>query len=288
MKQVKITNSADFHCLDELDRNYMDLCLCHCGMENCTPGHYFGPGKRTEYIIHYIQSGSGVYLRKRHTYHLSAGDAFLIWPGENIYYHADTDTPWSYAWIAFNGIKADFFTEYAGFTKSSPVIHFEDGSFFGREIQNILDTKTLTYTNELLRQSYFWKILSEIISGSDKASRKDYDYPVNTYVNQAADFIRANYNRQIHIADIAEYIGISRSYLTSNFKNILKMSPQRFLQNCRMNKARDLLKSTGLSISEIAAQVGYDDALAFSKIFKKEYGTSPTQYRQNSNTLLEL
>ncbi len=283
MNRTKIIDTANFKFLEDMDHNYMDLCLHHCGHQNCDPGHTFGPGKRTEYIIHCVQNGYGIFVSKEKTYHLTQGDTFLICPGEKVYYAADSEHPWSYSWIAFRGMKVERFLHHTGYSDANPILHLDDASFFFDTVNKILDTTALTYTNELKRQSYLLDLFSLLVENSRaKSSQKVwYDYPVNTYVNQAASFIRRNYYKQIRIADVAEYVGINRSYLTSSFQKILKTSPQKFLQNCRMTQAADLLKSTEDSITAIAHHVGYADPLAFSKIFKKEYGLSPRQYRQS-------
>ena len=58
------------------------------------------------------------------------------------------------------------------------------------------------------------------------------------------------------------------------------MSPQEFLINIRMERAAELLTSTALPVNEVAAKVGYSDALAFSKKFKENYNLSPKSYRE--------
>lgn len=53
----KFTNSARYKCLEYLKKHSVDLYLCYCGMEECDPGHYYGPTSRSEYLIHYVLSG---------------------------------------------------------------------------------------------------------------------------------------------------------------------------------------------------------------------------------------
>jgi AraC family transcriptional regulator of arabinose operon len=57
------------------------------------------------------------------------------------------------------------------------------------------------------------------------------------------------------------------------------MSPQQYLMQYKLKKARELLMDTDLPIQDIAMQVGYDNPLTFSKIFKNYYGESPRMYR---------
>jgi YesN/AraC family two-component response regulator len=60
------------------------------------------------------------------------------------------------------------------------------------------------------------------------------------------------------------------------------MSPQEFLIRYRMDKASEFMLTNSLSISEISRSVGYEDPLAFSKIFKKIKGASPREFREHT------
>lgn len=69
------------------------LSVYFCGQEDCGPNHSFGPAMRPHYLLHVIYHGKGIYQCGGHTYHLKAGDAFLIRPMDSIYYRADTSAP---------------------------------------------------------------------------------------------------------------------------------------------------------------------------------------------------
>ena len=101
---------------------------------------------------------------------------------------------------------------------------------------------------------------------------------IHSYVEASIDFIVKNY-ASINVNDISHYIGINRSYLYTIFKKQLNISPQRYLLNFRMKIAEELIRTTQYTICDIASQVGYNDSLVFSKIFKKTFGLSPANYR---------
>jgi AraC-like DNA-binding protein len=66
----------------------------------------------------------------------------------------------------------------------------------------------------------------------------------------------------------------------------MNMSPQEYLVNYRLDKACGLLKTTSLPVSNIAAQVGYNDPLSFSKVFKMFHNISPKAYRTQHEELI--
>lgn len=148
-------------------------------------------------------------------------------------------------------------------------------------IQKILDTNELTFANEIRRVGYLYEILSTLIEAqnSHKKNQNQYDYPSDTYVDYALQFIMHNYSH-IKVRDIADYIGINRSYLTSIFKKQLGISPQEYLVSYRLKKLLNYYYHQK-SVSEISNQIGYDNPLTFSKIFKQTYGVSPSLYREN-------
>ena len=72
-------------------------------------------------------------------------------------------------------------------------------------------------------------------------------------------------------------------YLTNIFKEKLSISPQEYLVNHRLMIACEILRQTNLPVAHIAKGVGYTDPFAFSKIFRKHKGVSPSQYRTQKN-----
>ena len=101
-------------------------------------------------------------------------------------------------------------------------------------------------------------------------------------MKEAVRYIDLHYNQKIRIQELADQVGVNRSYLTSSFQKALGCSPRDYLVRVKMEKAREMLVGTDMQISVVAASVGYTDPLAFSKTFKQCYGMSPRTYRKVS------
>lgn len=295
MRTITYTDSARFKCLEHLREAFMDLYLVHCGIEHCQPGQFLGPSFRDEYIIHFVLDGKGSYTVGGITYFLSSNQMFLIYPGEEIRYGADADEPWTYAWIGFNGIRSESTLRNCGFSKKCYVLPFKKQDLLVEQITNILTSAQLSFSNDLKRNGYLLMLFSYLvenynsISGQTaKSSNPHYDYGSSVYVEHAIDYIKWNHNRGINVTDIADYIGISRTYLNHVFQKELGVSSQKFLMDFRLHKAANLLISSDLPVSEVSSQVGYDDSLAFSKAFKKKFGLSPKNYRSHKETLIRF
>lgn len=279
-------NVAGFRCLDRIDRQTEDLCLTRCGIQQCSPTHSWGPKSRPQYHLHVILDGSGYFEIENHKYHLSRGQIFLIPPNVTSHYYSDSSNPWYYAWVSFIGTHAEKYLQQAGFLNG---VYVRDSYFPPEEysalISQMLEAHKLTITNELKRTSTlfsFFSLLTESNQVLNSSSGKAvYEYSGSTYLEHAIQFIQFNYNRNIQVSDIADYIGITRSYLFNIFKTNLNISPKDYLLHYRMDMAKNLLETTSDSIQIIAENVGYKDPLCFSKMFRQYTGVSPSQYRKN-------
>jgi len=88
--------------------------------------------------------------------------------------------------------------------------------------------------------------------------------------------------RVVVVADLAESIGFSESRLRVLFKEAAGIPLGRYLQNYRLNRAVSLLRTSSLSIADVAEDAGFGSPQAFCRVFKKEIGTSPRTYRYTS------
>ena len=103
------------------------------------------------------------------------------------------------------------------------------------------------------------------------------------YIERAEKYIIDNYTGKISVDDICSHLAVSKSYLFYLFSNYLNITPGKYVTMLRMKKAEQLLKNSNKSIKEISEYIGYDDQLYFSRIFKKIYGVSPTQFLKYYN-----
>jgi len=85
--------------------------------------------------------------------------------------------------------------------------------------------------------------------------------------------------RKWTVADLATETAASRSLLDGRFREVLGLSPIRYVKEWRMRIAQDLLATTDVTIASVARRVGYDSEEAFSRAFKRAYGRSPSLWR---------
>lgn len=123
-----------------------------------------------------------------------------------------------------------------------------------------------------------------------KASYKDVFNPGTTKMTSGQiaellkDFMVENYSQDINLNLIANNLNYSSGYLTKIFCQVYDCTPSKYITNLRITHAqRMLLHNPELSIRQIGEMVGYHDQGYFSRIFKKQTGLSPFEYRETTS-----
>lgn len=280
MGKYKFVETESVAYLEPKQSQALDLFLCHSGIENCNPSYSFGPETRDHFIIHYILDGKGEFTVNNKTYKLGKKDGFLIKPGEETYYKADDKDPWIYMWIGFNGIKAETYLKYANLDENNHIFKYEKDSSLKKYILEILSLNIMNNSNRLKIDGLLYLFIGNLIENNKYMDKENSNTQVDEYINISIDFINNNYSNNIKVNDIANYVRLNRSYFSNLFTKKIGISPQEYLLSLKMEKACNLLTNLQLSIGDVARQVGYEDQLTFSKIFKKSKGVSPKLYRE--------
>ena len=92
----------------------------------------------------------------------------------------------------------------------------------------------------------------------------------------AVDYIKKNYREPITVNHISRHFNYSPNYFSSKFKDVIGCSAIDFINNERLRHAYYLLTTSDMTVSEIAAFVGFDSLSYFSKLFKRRYGMAPS------------
>ena len=270
------------------NENYLDLRPYQYGWEACAPLHSFGPFIRNHFLFHYIISGRGTLYSHAvngeiHEYQLVENQGFLICPGQINLYTADEKEPWEYVWLEFDGMRAKEFLLRAGLDQDHPV--YEPRSIKeGNELKNHM----LYFTEHAAKSplhlvGHLALFLDELIECSAGRQKTDEKKGQDYYIHEAVVYIQQNYQRELTIDEVADFCKLNRNYFSRRFKELIGSTPQEFLIRQRLTSAAELLRLTDQPIKNIADQCGYPNQLHFSQAFKKYYGLSPREWRnQNS------
>ena len=241
----------------------------------------------------YVMSGRGRHRIEDKVYEVSEGDLILINAGQ---YHQ--------ALVSASGGPAVEF--YVGLTDinlkgyernclptlgEEPILHTsgELKMKLGRLcISMEAEKETERFGGYFMMKTYALQMLLLYIRGQEQPRK---ERPMEQYafesvnrkylVEKIMDYFEEHYTQKISLGQIAGNMYLSPFYISKIFKAETGETPIHSLIDIRMEKAKELLMAEpGLSIQEVAARVGYDDAYHFSKLFKKKFGIAPSAVRK--------
>lgn len=257
------------------ERAELSLTVYNTGFQKCPPGYGWGPGVRDHYLLHYVVSGRGIYEAEGRTFVLRAGDAFLSRPDRPIYYRADEEDPWEYYWVGFSGPSAPLLLAQTPFAPAAPVLRPAAGEQVRRALLDVYKARGTDYPSAVRMAGYLQAALGLLMESGPKRGGA----ALAAYARQGADFLQRNYSRSIGVEEAAREAQVSRSYLYRAFQAEFGCSPSAYLTSYRIQRARQLLRHSALPVGAVAASVGFEDPFYFSRVFKRETGQSPTDYR---------
>ncbi|MGN0179669.1 MAG: helix-turn-helix domain-containing protein [Monoglobaceae bacterium] len=142
-----------------------------------------------------------------------------------------------------------------------------------KELEYKRTIKAPMYEAESIRDTY-----SIILMLTQSMQKKYLPSEKLTKINPALNYIAKNYNKNIKNDKLAQLTGLSTVYFRKLFTEIFDISPIAYVNELRIKKAKEMLKSDYGSISDIAESLGYLNIYDFSRTFKKHVGMSPSKY----------
>ena len=270
-------------------QNYEWLNLYQIGDLSCKGGFEVDSHIQPCYEISYIVSGKGDFYTNGVKHPVSQGDIYINLPDEEHKIIADRDEPLRYFYMAFwfNQFK-DENNRFAHIEKmldsvEKPVIkdRLDINIPFMKALNEISDTGEYS---QFMLETYLMQIA--ILAYRNFCSNWEFKYkPVNeddsaqNVVYSAIAYIDRNVEKISELRQVAEQLGYNYSYLSHLFSEETGMTLQSYLNKKRMEKAIELIKAGGTSITEIAERLQYQSIHSFSKAFKKSIGVSPAQYQ---------
>lgn len=266
-----------------VDASISPIFITWAGHRYCDASHNIGPRVLDTFKVVFVISGKGYLVQDDHeAVTINAGDMFILFPLHRHHYWADPEDPWEITWVAFNGSDCITFLNALHLSLTSYVLYDVFNDSIKRTmaclVQALNDQSDCYRLNAV---AYLFRIIEKVSNSLEK--RTDYsEEQENSLIAKVAAFIEQNYYMDIGMDMLCQQFSYSRSYLSRVFKAEMNITIQEFLINTRIHKAKYLLQETSLPVKEIAFSVGINDSLYFSKLFKKETGFTPTEFRTKS------
>ncbi len=233
---------------------------------------------------------NGVMLMDGVAHPFCSGDMFLI-PG-NTYHHPVFDNKNNrglivvyFSPLIVEQIPPGWFDLKSLLESSGEVVKLEGNLEAGKLLLEMEDLLQSTGTgNDIICQGVFLHLMSHFA-----AKLKSQDLYLNQKKNilirkfsKTLDYIHSNLSSNIDIPELHHQAGLSRSRFCEQFKICFGITLTQYIQHARLEKSKYLLRSTPLSISEIAYACGYNWPSFFNRTFKKSTGVSPSEFRRNN------
>ena len=170
--------------------------------------------------------------------------------------------------IRLKTLEFVLFAEHEAYLSGGMTYHFDDRANYLGDVMNTGSVREL--------RSWFTEKFREC-NANMHTKKNEHE---NSLVQRAKEYINENYRKDLSLDELSRELDISPYYFSKLFKEETGSNFVEYLTGLRMDQAKVMLKDENLSMKEICAAIGYSDPNYFSRIFKKNVGLTPTEYRE--------
>ena len=231
------------------------------------------------YLLIYTQNGSGTVTSGTASFELPIGCAAVIDCHQSHSYFSNGGE-WEFLWTHIKGSSVNTFFDmlYPSGVFAVNITNPEKLTEIMHELMYKIRENDILNTVNLSAEMHglFNILIADSLKNEQEKSRGRYF----EYVEHVIRLIHQNYSQSLTIDDIIDGIPISKYHFIRVFRRIMGITPYNYLTNYRINSAKILLRTTDLSVSEIAEKCGFSDTSNFIVQFKKNSNQKPLQYRK--------
>ena len=234
------------------------------------------PAGRHDYYLMILLHGRMDARADEREFVMSAGDAVIYTPERPYAYHSVGGERIVYLWVHFTGSAVEETLARCGLC-TGELCHPDRT---GEMESDIAAIHRLFISRPMFCQEEISAHLSLLLTHLGRAVGQNSLHQER--IQTSLSYLNRHYAEPLKLERLAsmEYLSVSR--YSALFRQLTGRSPQQYLIDLRLRNAQELLKSTDLSISEVARSVGYEDALYFSRLFRRRTGAPPSGLRKKN------
>lgn len=239
-----------------------------------------GPAIRDIYILHYCHTGHGTLTIDGNSFPVQKGQTFITFPGCVTTMETNRDDPWAFTWLCFDGKKVKQYFDTLKISPQNPVFPWSENDELHDimvECKTIYDTRDSAFEFNLTAQANL--VFSCLTRSCEKYPSFSTQTSPHQYITQAIGYIDSNLDRRLGVSDIAEHVGLNRTYFSMLFHKETGQTPQEFLIQHRMQKACTFFENPRATVASVSYSLGYEPHV-FSRVFKQTIGKTPQQYKK--------
>jgi AraC-like DNA-binding protein/quercetin dioxygenase-like cupin family protein len=256
-----------------------EFCVFSLGFEKCNPDFKLKRHSYPRYVIEFVTKGTLILKIKNKSHILKPGTIGGFAPGIPHSYRVQGPEIMEHYYLTFIGNRAKTIFEQSMLASKGSVLlaNYLDSLALVEKIYNKSTIERSSYSQELCC-CYLKELLLEQVAQSEKTG-KFSSQSLQTF-KTCKEYIDNHFSEIISVSDIAHTCSIDSNYLTKLFKKHTRLTTNEYLKRLKLNKAGHLiLKEPKMSIKQISCVMGFEDPYYFSRIFKKYYGLSPNNYK---------
>lgn len=228
------------------------------------------------HCLHIIQSGAGIFNADGKEFAVKKDQIFTFFPGQYIEYHDFPATPWKYTWINFEGSLVDRAFSDIGITKKNPLVDSADNLKFKSVLLPVINHIITNSFHKLFPVVAAWELLSALAAIPSSQTATDNQQ----LFEEGKILIDSQLDNNLTVDDLADRLEVNRSTLFRAFKTHGDLSPKEYIDNCRFERAKELLIRSNMPISRIAHACGFTEHHYFTNAFRKRFSMTPGEFRK--------
>lgn len=235
-----------------------------------------------DYSMVFITNGSGVFENVHGKYIVESGSVFLLYPDEWHRYKPDTNTGWEEYWISFKGNYPEFLMQKNFPFKEKPIIQTGCNEQLQMLLHDLIKKIDIGISGYQQIISGITLQILGILSHSHKNLNLNVDDKDKELIKKAVFFLNERISDKIDLELLARELPMGYSRFRKLFKNVVGISPNQYILSLRLEEAKTLLKTSTLSINEIAHRCGFESVPHFCKFFQQKNNISASQFRNSA------